>query len=199
MVNCETIRSFSSYSFKPFSGKRQNLWRAAVAELSLVTCIVLLVSVIHSGNGSVSHFSETTKVKGCGVDSRAGEPFPKAAESCSQKRREGEGTPAPLPLRARRSQLLTSGQLRLSRVRVSGDGGVTLLSTRADPRERERPGARRPGWANRVWRGSWRRQGVQGRQRLSPSSRGKLRQLICRKEAQPWHHAVRRLLLPCWS
>jgi len=36
-----------------------------------------------------------TKAKGSRVDNRAGEPFPKPAESWSQKRREGEGTLAP--------------------------------------------------------------------------------------------------------
>jgi len=62
-------------------------------------------------SGTCPQISEAIEVKGSGVDNHAEEPFSKAAESRSQKRREGEGTPAPLPLRAGRSQLLTSGQL----------------------------------------------------------------------------------------
>ena len=42
-------------------------------------------------------FQRSHRAKGSRVDNRNREPFPKAAESRSQKRREGEGTPGPPP------------------------------------------------------------------------------------------------------
>lgn len=57
MVNSESIRSFSSFSFKGFSGERQNLYRAAVAELSVVTCIVPSVFTIQKAPGSSVSFN----------------------------------------------------------------------------------------------------------------------------------------------
>lgn len=65
MVNSESIRSFSSFSFKGLSGERQNLHRAAVAELSVVACIVPSVSMIQKAlpGSSVSFsFHKETKI-----------------------------------------------------------------------------------------------------------------------------------------
>lgn len=64
MVNSESIRSFSSYGFKGFSGKRQSLCRAVVAELSVVACVVPSVSVIHKAlPGTKANFSFDKEAK----------------------------------------------------------------------------------------------------------------------------------------
>ena len=75
-----------------FNLTRQGVWRAHAEERSPCARRRKNESRLNSLPTAVS---EATEAKGSGVDNRAGEASPKAAESQSQKRREGEGTPAP--------------------------------------------------------------------------------------------------------
>ena len=76
----------------------------------------------------IRHLSEATEAKGSGVDNRAGAPFPTAAVSCSQKRREGEGTPDPPPPQSRQESAANERAALTQR-------GWSQRWRRRDPRE----------------------------------------------------------------